>query len=816
MLDTGTETEPPQEKPPPHLNRKILVGIGGIGAVLIAVILILSVILSPLVPRPEEDKGEDIGEPTLYWSLDTELPNIAAGDPINHNIAFRLKGGATLTADRVYVPSGNKLLALRPSDAKPAWYVEEDYLQIPVPYFETASEISADPISVNIGNQYDPDDGEFMVYVGTDDGTVYFIRESQEIHPTQTTSPFPEDVVEVFGQGSVTSLAVYSDPFPGNHPSERVFFGTSDGWLYAYCAGIAVLSRNEDTWVYDFASDEWVKGSSDGAPFQRIGHSLLYDSARDRVLLFGGEGFGTNTETWSLDPALNWRKVEAPFDPYSTPVDNPAVVYHEVADSILVFGGEGAVGDTSQLIMLNLSHLDWRSLSPFTSPGERSGHQMVYNSQDQIAFLFGTLSKIPSLDTTGLFSLDNNTWWFPGGVGPDRRLDHSMAYDSVNNRVVLFGGSNESQLFSDTWVFNFQNNSWIEVITNPTPSGRKDHSMAFDPSSGSVLLFGGQGDAGRFDDTWIFNVSTQRWQKMNPTTSPSGRFGHSITVDESTGKAVLFGGDDGIPGEIWKRKLGNSPIRMAGVPLQSPTDPNYSPAVNNNGTILVVNDGSLRAIWTQNGEDAWGERSDAPYIASGSVDIGGNWSSEPAVAMPKMYEDQFLDLTFVGSGDGWLYAFSTWDGTVLNHWKTMGTFNPNTLVHGIHLKKPSREYDDGALGRPVEFGSWIFVSSSSKLVYFLNVGESDFGNALWKVHTYGAVSGNIHFVRELRTLHFVDQTGRLYCLTDDGTIAYRVYLGTTQLTGISAWKDNSGLHPSPSVWVGGDDGLIYSYSASPE
>ena len=814
VLDIGTGIEPSQEKPPPHPNRKFMYGLGGLVAGLVAITLILSVTLFPIGPGPKEDKGEDIGEATMYWSLDTELPNIGAGDPIKHNIAFRVKaaGAQTLVSDRIYVPSGNRLLALKSSDGQPAWYLKEGTQQTPAPYFETASEISADPISVNIGNQYDPDDSEFMVYVGTNDGTVYFIRESQEIHPIQMTSPFPEDVVEVLGQGSITSLAVYTDWAFGNRPYERVFFGTSEGWLYAYSAGIDIVTRNDDTWFYDFASDEWVEGSSDETPFQRIGHSLVYDSARGRVLLFGGEGSGTNTETWALDPTLNWRKVEAPFDPNFTPVDNPAVVYHEAADSILLFGGEGVFGDTNQLILLNLSHLEWESLSPFASPKERRGHQMVYNSQDQIAFLFGGFSDFPSLDITRLYSLVNNTWWHSSGLGPDRRFDHSMTYDSINNRVVLFGGSNESQLFSDTWIFNFQNYSWNQIITNPTPSARKNHSMAFDPSSGSVLLFGGEGDTDRFDDTWVFDVSTQVWQKMSPSMSPSARFGHSITVDGSKGKAVLYGGDDGIPGEIWKRKLGNSPIRMAGVPLESPTDPNYSPAVNSNGTILVVNDGSLRAVWTQNGSDAWGERTDAPHIQSGSVDLGGNWSSEPAVTQGYMYEGRSVDLTLVGSGDGWLYGFSTWDGTVLNHWKRMGKLNPNTLIHGIHLIKSPGKYDDAALSRPVAFGSLVFVGSASNTVYCLNVGVSEFSE-VWKVYTFGEVSDNVYFLRYQRTIHFVDQTGRLYGITEDGTIVYRVFLGTTVSSGISVWKDNSGLHPSASVWVGDNDGLIHSYSA---
>src|SRR5206468_6198626 len=86
----------------------------------------------------------------------------------------------------------------------------------------------------------------------------------------------------------------------------------------------------------------WGQVTTIGAPTGRADYAMAYDSARDKILLFGGTDGTQNTnfsDTWEYDPA-------AP-----TPT--------------------------------------WTLLSPATTPPARSGHGMVYDSARQRIVMFG-------------------------------------------------------------------------------------------------------------------------------------------------------------------------------------------------------------------------------------------------------------------------------------------------------------------------------------------------------------------------------------------------------------------------------------------
>jgi hypothetical protein len=63
-----------------------------------------------------------------------------------------------------------------------------------------------------------------------------------------------------------------------------------------------------------------------------------------------------------------------------------------------------------------------------------------------------------------------------------------------------------------------------------------------------MLLFGGQSDRypGYLGDTWSWNGTT--WTKLSPATSPTARYGASMAYDPGTEAMLLFG--DGYDGEL--------------------------------------------------------------------------------------------------------------------------------------------------------------------------------------------------------------------------------------------------------------------------
>ena len=131
----------------------------------------------------------------------------------------------------------------------------------------------------------------------------------------------------------------------------------------------------------------------------------------------------------------------------------------------------------------------------------------------------------------------------PGGPLP--RYGHAMAYDPVNGLVVMFSGRNETDFFPDTWTFNTTTKSWTNRNPPTYPPGRSGHSLAYDPGSGTVLLFGGEDATKFYNDTWAYNVFANTWTRKLLASGPSARTQQAMTFDPGIGMVCLFGGQDG-------------------------------------------------------------------------------------------------------------------------------------------------------------------------------------------------------------------------------------------------------------------------------
>jgi len=90
--------------------------------------------------------------------------------------------------------------------------------------------------------------------------------------------------------------------------------------------------------------------------------------------------------------------------------------------------------------------------------------------------------------------------------------------------------------------------------------------MAFDSSSGTLLLFGGIGlqTMTLLNDTWAWNGSA--WAKLNPSHSPSPRQAFGIASFSAQREVVLIGGNSqhGFVNDAW-RWIGSDWVQAPGV-----------------------------------------------------------------------------------------------------------------------------------------------------------------------------------------------------------------------------------------------------------
>jgi hypothetical protein len=195
---------------------------------------------------------------------------------------------------------------------------------------------------------------------------------------------------------------------------------------------------------------------------------MAYDSARGRVVLFGGYGNDYLADTWEWD-GTTWAQ--------RAPVTSPsirygcAMVYDNARARVVLFGGyNGAVSNPYLSETWEWDGTTWAQRAPVTSPVNRSGHAMAYDSVRSLVVLFGGYN----------YGSLNDTWEWDGSVWVQRtpaavlyvRSSHSMVYDSARGRAVLFGGLGGGAL-SDTWEYGL-----------PATCGYAQSVVAFVPGNG--------------------------------------------------------------------------------------------------------------------------------------------------------------------------------------------------------------------------------------------------------------------------------------------------------------------------------------------
>lgn len=295
----------------------------------------------------------------------------------------------------------------------------------------------------------------------------------------------------------------------------------------------------------------WQSRSPVAKPSGRGYPAMAYDSARQNIVLFGGQSIpffpSDLNDTWIWD-GNNWvQKFPATSPPARLLT---AMAYDQARGQTVLFGGWQFPTSTIFSDTWIWDGNNWTEKKPATSPPTRYDASMVYDAMHKVIVLFGGGSPSgPFLNDTWIWDGYNWTQKFPATV-PSPRRGYSLAFDPVHQQIVLFGGydSPSGTLTNDTWTWDGDN--WTKRSPSNSPSSRVYSALVWDGNTGRVLLFGGLGSGIAYNDTWQWDGNN--WIQSSPIVSPSGTFGAGLAYDVKHSAVVLFGGNCcGTGDETW-------------------------------------------------------------------------------------------------------------------------------------------------------------------------------------------------------------------------------------------------------------------------
>ncbi len=271
-------------------------------------------------------------------------------------------------------------------------------------------------------------------------------------------------------------------------------------------------------------------------------HQLVFDTRNNRMLLAGGYGYrgnwykqaysysrwgwgltadldatpaaqsGISKFVWTYDRGQQRLRVFGRGFPSVTvfeegasgwtsfqPVDGPNVL-----GPVAVHDGRGTtvlVGDGA------LMEWDsgWNILTPATmTPDEILA--LVYDpDRDKVVAVASAGSRLETWEWDA-----GAQWTLTSTSGPPHRDRFAMTYDRLNRVALLSGGAAENfQARDDLWMWDGQ--AWSELPISVRFGARNNHAISVEESTGNLLLYGGTHSGYGFatDELWALDISTE-------------------------------------------------------------------------------------------------------------------------------------------------------------------------------------------------------------------------------------------------------------------------------------------------------------------
>ncbi len=347
------------------------------------------------------------------------------------------------------------------------------------------------------------------------------------------------------GAPTWTGLHPLGTPPSARADASAVYLSTGNQMILfgGNTAGCTSTPSLNDTWALTGANGltgtpTWTQLVPAGAaPAVRRGHSAVYSSTSDRMIVFGGDSQGCSTlkysDVWILDHASGatgsptWFRLDVTGGEPPERSEHVAV-YDPTHNRMTIFGGSQGPGDPSQTDAWVLTFADgtggtpqWTQLAPTgAAPVSNSFSAGTYDPKSNRLTAFGGSVCCTGTATNQVWVLTNANGlggtpaWIqlgPAGTAPSPRAGAQGNYTRSSNSALYFGGSGTNELWKFAGANGVASSSWSKVTAKgAAPAGRggvvANPAAAYDTTDNVSIFFGGAGQAGMFNDTWILSA----------------------------------------------------------------------------------------------------------------------------------------------------------------------------------------------------------------------------------------------------------------------------------------------------------------------
>ncbi len=181
----------------------------------------------------------------------------------------------------------------------------------------------------------------------------------------------------------------------GDTPSAR----GGHAMVYDSAAGNVVLFAGKDdsgvlndTWTFDLASSRWTRVEpASASPTARYGHAMAVDEATGTIILFGGWDTAKYfNSTWVFDPeAGSWTSLDTQGGLPKSRAGH-TLIYDSAKRNLVLFGGTSGTSFLRDTIYFDPATATWDG-TPMVEPWPlaRNGHSLVYDPATGTVLLFG-------------------------------------------------------------------------------------------------------------------------------------------------------------------------------------------------------------------------------------------------------------------------------------------------------------------------------------------------------------------------------------------------------------------------------------------